>query len=238
MVVGIDTYRDSQSRSSQMVGFVASINPTCTRYYSRVIEQRDQNDLISGLKSCMQDALQKYNQVNGILPAKIIVYRDGVNDFQLLDVIENELPALNELCTKAQEGYDPKLGMIIVKKRGSARFFARDPRGGGQLMNPPPGTIIDHTVTNQEWYDFYLISQMARQGTVAPTHFNVIWDRTGLKVDHMQRLTHKLCHLYYNWPGTIRVPGVCQYAHKLAFLAAQSLHSQPHESLADKLFYL
>jgi len=238
MVVGIDTYRDSQSRSSQMIGFVASINPTCTRYYSRVIEQRSQNDIISGLKSCMQDALQKYHQVNGVLPAKIIVYRDGVNDFQLLDVIENELPALNELCMKVQEGYDPKLGMIIVKKRGSARFFARDPRNSGQLFNPPPGTIIDHTVTNQEWYDFYLISQMARQGTVAPTHFNVIWDRTGLKVDHMQRLTHKLCHLYYNWPGTIRVPGVCQYAHKLAFLAAQSLHTQPHESLADKLFYL
>lgn len=42
----------------------------------------------------------------------------------------------------------------------------------------------------------------------------------------------------FSWPGTIRVPGVCQYAHKLAFLAAQSLHSQPHESLADKLFYL
>jgi aubergine-like protein len=90
----------------------------------------------------------------------------------------------------------PKLAMVVVKKRGSARFFARDPRGGRQLTNPPPGTIIDHTVTNQgmfffflkdliktfdviEWYDFYLISQMARQGTVAPTHFNVIWDRTG-----------------------------------------------------------
>jgi aubergine-like protein len=54
MIVGIDTYRDSQSRSSQMVGFVASINPTCTRYYSRVIEQRSSNDLITGLKSCMQ----------------------------------------------------------------------------------------------------------------------------------------------------------------------------------------
>ena len=78
-----------------------------------------------------------------------------------------------------------------------------------------------------------------------------------LKVDQMQRLTHKLCHLYYkwvpldlsrwisfmslhlfSWPGTIRVPSVCQYAHKLAFLVAQSLHTQPHESLADKLFYL
>lgn len=126
--------------------------------------------------------------------------------------------------------------MVVVKKRGSARFFARDPRDTRKLVNPPPGTIIDHTVTNQgipsilllhecqhphalEWYDFYLISQMARQGTVAPTHFNVIWDQTGfvlhpstiapsfiflflqsrLKVDHMQRLTQKLCHLYYKY---------------------------------------
>ncbi|CAF4530190.1 unnamed protein product, partial [Rotaria magnacalcarata] len=149
MVIGIDIYRDSQSRSSQMIGFVASINPTCTRYYSHVIEQRNNNDMIKGLKSCMQNALQKYHEVNGSLPAKIIVYRDGVNDFQIIDVIENELPALNEICMKAQEGYDPKLGMVIVKKRGSARFFARDPRNNHQLINPPPGTIIDHTVTNQ-----------------------------------------------------------------------------------------
>ena len=81
-----------------------------------------------------------------------------------------------------------------MKKRGNARFFAKT--GSTSMMNPPPGTIIDHTVTNgkinmhsivfilfsliflAEWYDFYLISQMARQGTVAPTHYNVIWDRT------------------------------------------------------------
>ena len=54
MVIGIDTYRDCQSRSSQMIGFVASINPTCTRYYSHVFEQRTNKDLIIGLKSCMQ----------------------------------------------------------------------------------------------------------------------------------------------------------------------------------------
>jgi len=54
MIVGIDTYRDCQSRSSQIVGFVASMNPICTRYYSRVIEQQNNTDLISGLKTCMQ----------------------------------------------------------------------------------------------------------------------------------------------------------------------------------------
>lgn len=72
----------------------------------------------------------------------------------------------------------------------------------------------------------------------------------------MQRLTFKLAHLYYkyvvsrskkkkktihffsSWPGTIRVPAVCQYAHKLAFLVGQSLHQDFHPELADRLFYL
>ena len=49
-------------------------------------------------------------------------------------------------------------------------------------------------------YDFFLVSQSVNQGTVSPTHFNVVVDGGGLKPDHMQRLTYKLCHLYYNWP--------------------------------------
>ena len=68
----------------------------------------------------------------------------------------------------------------------------------------------------------------------------------------MQRLTYKLTHLYYNWPGTVilftcncftsfdasrhlwfdftwlldqvRVPAPCQYAHKLALLVGDALH--------------
>ncbi|CAF4146629.1 unnamed protein product [Rotaria magnacalcarata] len=64
LVVGIDTYRDSQSRSSQMV------------------------DISS----------------------------NDVNDIQLLDAIDSELPRLNELCMKAHEGYEPTLAIIVVKK--------------------------------------------------------------------------------------------------------------------------
>ena len=55
---------------------------------------------------------------------------------------------------------------------------------------------------------------------------------------HIQKLTYKLTHLYYNWPGTVRVPAPCQYAHKLAMLVGESLHRQPAEQLANLLFYL
>lgn len=87
-------------------------------------------------------------------------------------------------------------------------------------------------------YDFYLVPQCVRQGTVTPVSYNVIYDDSGLKPDHMQRLAYKMCHLYYNWQGTVRVPAPCQYAHKLAFLVGQSLHKTPDEKLADKLFFL
>ena len=70
----------------------------------------------------------------------------------------------------------------------------------GQFSNPPPGTLVDTVVTRPEWFDFFLVSQSVRQGTVTPTHYNVMSDSTGLKADHFQRLTYKLCHLYYNWP--------------------------------------
>ena len=41
--------------------------------------------------------------------------------------------------------YQPKLAVIIVKKRGNARFFQQE---GRNIQNPQPGTIVDHTVTN------------------------------------------------------------------------------------------
>lgn len=101
-----------------------------------------------------------------------------------------------------------------------------------------PGTIVDSVITRRNWYDFYLVPQKVREGTVSPTHYIVIHDGAGLKTDHMQRLTYKLCHLYYNWPGTIRVPAPCQYAHKLAYLVGQSVKTMPDPKLDNLLYYL
>ena len=52
---------------------------------------------------------------------------------------------------------------------------------------------------------------------MSPTHYIVVHDNTGLKPDILQKISYKLTHMYYNWPGTVRVPAPCQYAHKLAY---------------------
>ncbi|XP_050410260.1 piwi-like protein 1 [Patella vulgata] len=238
MVCGIDTYHDSAKKGASVAGIICSLNQTFTRYYSRVAYQSTDVELVDGLRTAITSALRKYAEVNeNNLPNRIIVYRDGVGDGQLAGVFEHEVHQILEALHKIKRAdYDPKLAVVVVKKRINARFFARAGQQG--MANPMPGTCIDTEVTKPEWYDFFLVSQSVRQGTVTPTHYNVIWDQIGLKPDHMQRLSYKLTHLYYNWPGTIRVPAPCQYAHKLAFLVGQSLHKDPSLDLADKLFFL
>ncbi|XP_053313403.1 piwi-like protein 1 [Spea bombifrons] len=235
MIVGIDCYHDTSSGRRSVGGFVASLNQGMTRWFSRCVLQDQKQEIVDALKVCMQAALKAWYSFNKNLPSRIIIYRDGVGDGQLQTLVNYEVTQFLDCIQSAGKDYSPKLTVIVVKKRVSARFFAHI---DGRLNNPPPGTVIDVEVTRPEWYDFYIVSQAVRAGTVSPTHYNVVYDSGALKPDHMQRLTYKLCHLYFNWPGVIRVPAPCQYAHKLAFLVGQSIHREPHLSLSDRLYYL
>ncbi|XP_076817486.1 piwi-like protein 1 isoform X1 [Clavelina lepadiformis] len=236
MIIGIDTYHDSAQKGRSVGGFVASINSNYTRWYSNVTFQHSGGELIDGLKRCMMGALAKFRQMNGCLPMRIIIFRDGVGDGQLEMVKDHEIPQLLQCLQSDQsQDYKPNVTFVVVKKRVNARFFNRV---HDRLQNPSPGTVIDDVITRPDWYDFFVVSQSVREGTVTPTHYNVIYDTSTLKPDHMQKLAYKLCHLYYNWPGTIRVPAPCLYAHKLAFLIGQSVHQPVSATLQDKLYFL
>ncbi|XP_077498951.1 piwi-like protein 1 [Amblyomma americanum] len=168
-------------------------------------------------------------------PVRIFRTGDVVGDQSDRGLAARGLPWLVASLQGLFPGVKHKLAFVLVEKRISTRFFLPSRE---HVTNPPPGTVVDSEVTRPERYDFFLVSQSVRQGTAAPTHYNAIYDTTGLKPDHMQRLAYKLTHLYFNWPGTIRVPAPCQYAQKLAFLAGQSLHAEHNARLSSTLFYL
>lgn len=133
------------------------------------------------------------------------------------------------------EDYKPTFTYIVVQKRINTKFFRKE---GRELVNPLPGTVIDHTVTRKYLSDFFLIPQSVRQGTVSPSHYIVVEDGNKFSPDVLQRLSYKLCFLYYNWPGTVRVPACTQYAHKLSQLIGMHVKRNAAEKLCDKLYYL
>ena len=88
-------------------------------------------------------------QVNGTLPDRIVVFRDGVGDGQMNTVKQYEVPQFLASFSRFQSNYQPKLAVVVVQKRISTRIFSRGgPKGVG---NPSPGTIVDHTITRKGW---------------------------------------------------------------------------------------
>lgn len=236
MVVGVDVYHDVTRGRQSVMGFVASMNHSMTRWFSKCAFQDPGKELVNCLKVAFLEALVKYYEVNHSRPDRIFIFRDGVGDGQLTYVNEFEIEQLIASFSCVSPDYNPTIAVVVVQKRINTRIFAK--LNGAELDNPAPGTVVDHTITRPDWCDFFLVSQKVRQGTVSPTHYVVVRNSTGLSPDQMQRLTYKLTHLYYNWPGTVRVPAPCQYAHKLANLVGDNIHREPSPLLCDRLFYL
>ncbi|CAG9764075.1 unnamed protein product [Ceutorhynchus assimilis] len=238
MVVGFDVCRDTAERSKSFAGMVASIDQACTQYYSMVTEHEFEQELSSNIANFMLLACKRFQQINKVIPDRIVVYRDGVGDGQIQYVKEYEVEMIKtRLAEELYKEVPLQMAVIIVSKRINTKIF-RSQASQRNDFNVPPGTVVDDVITWPERYDFYIVSQCVRQGTATPTSYNVIEDTLGIDANKLQRFTYKMCHMYFNWSGTVRVPAPCQYAHKLSFLTAQSLHRAASSALSNTLYYL
>lgn len=240
MIIGIDTYHDPTSRAGfSFTGFVASMNRANTQFFSTSRKEDRGQEFSSSLQNMMTAALKMYQEKNNMLPDRIIIFRDGVSEGQFAVVKQYEIEQFEAAFEHLEGGYKPEMITVVVQKRIRTRMFYSEGDGHrGKIMNAPPGTVLDHTVTSDTLYDFYLVSQHVGKGTVTPSHYVVVHNTTTLKPDHIQKLAYKLTHMYWNWPGTVRVPSVCLYAHKIAYMHGQHLHRPAAAVLQDRLFYL
>lgn len=232
MVVGYDVCHDTMNKGRSFGAMVASLDKHSTHYFSSVSAHTNGEELSNDFSLNIIKAVKKWEERNnGNLPGWIMIYRDGVGDGQLPYVYDHEVKDIKNTLTAYYKDKPLKMAFIVVTKRINTRLFA-----GSQ--NPPPGTVVDDVITLPQRYDFYIVSQCVRQGTVSPTSYNVVYDTLGLNPDKIQRLTYKFTHMYYNWSGTVRVPAPCQYAHKLAFLISQAVHRNPSPALENRLYFL
>lgn len=75
MICGIDTYHEAKSKSSSVSAFVASLNNSFTRWYSKAVIQTKNEEFVHGLVVSFQKSLEAYQQMNNKLPNRIIIYR-------------------------------------------------------------------------------------------------------------------------------------------------------------------
>jgi len=234
MVVGIDVFHRSNMRKDSLLAYCATVNRHLSRYWSTVDVHLGEEMGVS-IQSAVKRSITEFRNINGVFPHNIIVYRDGVSESQRKTLKETEvgafLRAFDELKNLGMPE-KPRFIFVCVNKRMTAKFFNGDNlQRDGNLTNPEQGTVIDSEVTSGN--DFYLISQKTTQGSAAPTHYFVLSycvNKDNQYVEEppenmpeqvlrqLQALTYKLCYMYYNWSGSIKVPAPIQYAAKLSNL--------------------
>ena len=95
MVIGYDTYPDMAETGKTIGAIVASMNQSLTKYMSLAnMHTTPAQELQDNLLPNITKMLRKYNDINGSLPSRIILYRDGVGDGQIPYVVEHEVKAI------------------------------------------------------------------------------------------------------------------------------------------------
>lgn len=70
------------------------------------------------------------------------------------------------------------------------------------------------------------MSQFAKRGSAVPNHYKVIYNDSKIEEGVLQELIYSQCFNYVNWTGSIKVPGILQYAKKCVRFNAEVLEAK------------
>lgn len=157
--------------------------------------------------------------------------RDGVTPSKAKDIAKIEIEEINKIMESlvVKEMFKEKksLTYIMLNKKNNLKLFNFN-KNNKDFEGCPPGfvflilgTVVDNSITNEN--EFFMISQLVRQGCASATQYNVMFDNYNSEKKHLHVMMYKLCHLYYNWTGAIKVPAPCHYSRKLALMVGEKL---------------
>jgi len=67
------------------------------------------------------------------------------------------------------------------------------------------------------------VSQGSNKGSTVPNHYKVVHSDSKIEEGLLHELIFSQCFNYVNWTGSIKIPGILQYAKKCAKFSAEAL---------------
>ncbi|XP_002522490.2 protein argonaute 7 [Ricinus communis] len=208
--------------SPSVAAVVGSMNwPAANKYASRMRSQTHRQEIIQDLGAMVKELLDDFFQEVGKLPKRIIFFRDGVSETQFHKVLQEELQAIREACSRFP-GYRPPITFAVVQKRHHTRLFPCETdlasiQNQFYDENIPPGTVVDTVITHPKEFDFYLCSHWGVKGTSRPTHYHVLWDENQFTSDELQKLVYNLCYTFVRCTKPVSLVPPAYYAHLAAY---------------------
>lgn len=147
-----------------------TVNSTLSNYASATVNTSldKGNQKYQYMLNVTSSCIDAYVKRNKSAPKELIIFMNTSPGDQISLYQENFSAKLTEIIQKTYNT-TVALTVVMVNLRNSERFFTTDP----EPKNVSPGTLVSTTVVSKN-YDFYIVSQMSRNGSIVPNHYKVI----------------------------------------------------------------
>ncbi|RUS13746.1 Piwi domain-containing protein [Endogone sp. FLAS-F59071] len=229
-VLGDVTHPGGGSNAPSIASVVGSITPDANLYVARVEFQESRIEYIEKFQSMFFHCLRLFKTKSGVLPERILYYRDGVGEGMFKEIKRLEIEAMLKAFDQVPKPYSPNIktpnyrptiSMIVVQKRHHARFFPINPQDQDRSSNCPAGMVVETGIT----HPVHLQSQAGLQGTSRPTHYHVLHDENKFTPDALQELTNKMCYLQGRCTRSVRIVPAVYHADLVCFRARCHLNN-------------
>ncbi|GLJ29019.1 hypothetical protein SUGI_0572690 [Cryptomeria japonica] len=212
----ISSYRASVRTQSRKVEMIEAL------YKPKPLEQDGKMMDVGMINELLLDFYSTCKSSHlGQKPQQMVIFRDGVSDSQFDQVLNVELQAILKACNHIENGYRPKVTLIIAQKNHHTKLFQANASG-----NVQPGTVVDTQICHPRNFDFFMCPQNGSIGVSRPTHYHVLLDENNFGVDNIQFLVHALSYVNQRSTTAMSTVAPINYAHLAAAQMQQFLKAE------------
>lgn len=181
--------------------------------------------------------IEYYCERNKKSPSEVIIFHNACTGDQNKLFYEYFIePSLKRLKEESKTSHPPCLTMVMVNTKTNERFFSQG--HNNEVRNVGAGTLVSTDIVSPE-YDFYMVSQFSNKGSTVPNHYKIIYSDSKIEEGLIQEVVFSQCFNYVNWTGSIKVPGILQYAKKACKFNSEVLEGEDVEKeLCTKLYFV
>jgi aubergine-like protein len=259
MVIGVDVFGKIQGSGICVCALVSTVDRHFARYNTQTAFIENQDAFVKELAKMFKKSIENFAASNNKrLPDNIILYREGISQGMRNKTKETEIAAMLKVIEeiKKERSVESKQALslifVTVSKSNGTKFFGRGGRfNNGGLGNPQAGSYVYENVC-KDVNEFFLVSQKPGKGLSSPSNYyilhNDVSDKKLIKPEEVRdmiaTLSFKMCYLYFNTVGSIKIPAPIHYAHKLAAFVGEKSDKRekmiPHQHLSSikSLFFI
>ncbi|CAL2030811.1 unnamed protein product [Caenorhabditis brenneri] len=212
-----DTASSVSQNETSIACIVGSVDGHPTRFAPVFRIQPRQTNTIVEMRDMMKEAILNFSRSTGYKPHKIVIYRAGIGEGTVDEILQTELRAVREACSMIDYNFQPGFTFIGLDVTHHTRLFAsNDIDQIGNSRNVPAGTLVETGITVNNLFEFYLVSHAGIQGTSRPTKYVVMWDDNRMPPDEIHEMTYQLCHTQSRCTRSVSIPSPVYYAKLVA----------------------